>query len=164
MDGRHLLLLLRSRREPHRVVVQKRPMSIFTTNEIEYLGSSLLGRLATVGQDGIPHVAPVGMISYYQHLDTMVIRGHYLTNTKKFRDIAFGCCPRRGRSRPQSRAPLVIVVAGVPGPSSCLSLCPHSPQRIVAGARHQRVRTQQPSVAVDPAEAAPSSASSHSQC
>ena len=63
-------------------------MSIFTTNEIEYLGSGLLGRLATVGSDGIPHVAPVGMISYNRHLDTMDIRGHDLTNTKKFRDIA----------------------------------------------------------------------------
>jgi pyridoxamine 5'-phosphate oxidase family protein len=63
-------------------------MSIFTTNEIEYLGSGLLGRLATVGPDGIPHVAPVGMISYNPHLDTVDIRGHDLTNTKKFRDIA----------------------------------------------------------------------------
>lgn len=63
-------------------------MSIFTKNEIEYLGSGLLGRLATVGQDGTPHVAPVGMISHNQHLDTMDIRGHDLTNSKKFRDIA----------------------------------------------------------------------------
>jgi pyridoxamine 5'-phosphate oxidase family protein len=63
-------------------------MSIFTRNEIEYLGSGLLGRLATVGQDGTPHVAPVGMISHNQQLDTMDIRGHDLTNTKKFRDIA----------------------------------------------------------------------------
>ena len=63
-------------------------MSIFTTNEIEYLGSGLLGRLATVGPDGIPHVAPVGMISCNQHLDTMDIRGHDLANTKKFHDIA----------------------------------------------------------------------------
>ena len=63
-------------------------MGIFTTNEIEYLGSGHLGRLATVGPDGTPHVAPVGMISYNQHLDTMDIRGHDLTNTKKFHDIA----------------------------------------------------------------------------
>jgi pyridoxamine 5'-phosphate oxidase family protein len=63
-------------------------MSIFTRDEIEYLGSGLLGRLATVGPDGIPHIAPVGMISYNPHLDTMDIRGHDLTNTKKFRDIA----------------------------------------------------------------------------
>lgn len=63
-------------------------MTIFTRNEIEYLGSGLLGRLATVGPDGTPHVAPVGMISHNQHLDTMDIRGHDLTNSKKFRDIA----------------------------------------------------------------------------
>jgi len=63
-------------------------MSIFTQGEIEYLRSGLLGRLATVGQDGIPHVAPVGMISYNPHLGTMDIRGHDLTNSKKFRDIA----------------------------------------------------------------------------
>jgi pyridoxamine 5'-phosphate oxidase family protein len=75
------------------MVVPERSMSIFTTNEIEYLGSGLLGRLATVGSDGIPHVAPVGMISYNPHLDTVDIRGHDLTNTKKFRDIA-----RSGRS------------------------------------------------------------------
>jgi pyridoxamine 5'-phosphate oxidase family protein len=63
-------------------------MSIFTPDEIEYLGSGLLGGLATAGPDRIPHVAPVGMISYNPHLDTLDIRGHDLTNTKKFRDIA----------------------------------------------------------------------------
>ena len=63
-------------------------MSIFTLDEIEYLESGLLGRLATVDPDGTPHIAPVGMISYNQHLDTMDIRGHDLTNSKKFRDIA----------------------------------------------------------------------------
>jgi pyridoxamine 5'-phosphate oxidase family protein len=44
-------------------------MSIFTPDEIENLGSSLLGRLATVSPDGTPHIAPVGMISYNPHLD-----------------------------------------------------------------------------------------------
>ena len=44
-------------------------MSIFTPYEIEYLGSGLLGRLATVGSDGTPHIAPVGMISYSPPLD-----------------------------------------------------------------------------------------------
>jgi pyridoxamine 5'-phosphate oxidase family protein len=63
-------------------------MSILTTDEIEYLGSGLLGRLATVGPDGTPHIASVGMIFYNPHLDTIEIRGHDLTNTKKFRDIA----------------------------------------------------------------------------
>ena len=62
-------------------------MSIFTPDEIEYLESGLLGRLATVDPDGTPLIAPVGMISYNPHLDTMDIRGHDLTNTKKYRDV-----------------------------------------------------------------------------
>lgn len=63
-------------------------MSIFTHNELEYLGSGLLGRLATVGPDGTPHVAPVGMFSHNAQLDTIDVGGHDLTNTKKFRDAA----------------------------------------------------------------------------
>ena len=63
-------------------------MSNFTQNEIEYLRSALLGRLATVGGDGTPHVAPVGMFSYNAGFDTIDVGGHALTNTKKFRDVA----------------------------------------------------------------------------
>jgi hypothetical protein len=76
-------------------------MSIFNPGEIEYLESGLLGRLATVGPDGTPHIAPVGMISYNPHLDAVDIRGHDLTKTKKYRDVARlrACSPRRGRSR-----------------------------------------------------------------
>ncbi|MGI8910470.1 MAG: PPOX class F420-dependent oxidoreductase [Rubrobacteraceae bacterium] len=63
-------------------------MSSFTRDEIEYLGSGLLGRLATVGGDGTPHIAPVGMFSHNDRLDTIDVRGRDLTNTKKFRDVA----------------------------------------------------------------------------
>lgn len=62
-------------------------MSSFTRDEIEYLGSGLLGRLATVGGDGTPHIAPVGMFSYNARLDTIDVGGRDLTNTKKFRDV-----------------------------------------------------------------------------
>jgi hypothetical protein len=34
-------------------------MSVFTDAEIEHLGSQRLGRLTTVGHDGMPHVVPV---------------------------------------------------------------------------------------------------------
>jgi pyridoxamine 5'-phosphate oxidase family protein len=34
-------------------------MSVFTTAEIEYLQSRTMGRLATVGRDGQPHVIPL---------------------------------------------------------------------------------------------------------
>ena len=63
-------------------------MSNFTQNEIEYLRSGLLGRLATVGHDGTPHIAPVGMFSYNPEFDSIDVGGHDLTETKKFRDVA----------------------------------------------------------------------------
>ena len=62
-------------------------MSVFTQDEIEYLGSGALGRVATVGHGGTPHVAPVGF-SYNAELDAIDIGGHDMANTKKFRDVA----------------------------------------------------------------------------
>jgi pyridoxamine 5'-phosphate oxidase family protein len=61
-------------------------MSAFTTAEIEYLASQRLGRLATVGPDGAPHVMPVGF-RYRAETDTIDIGGHHLGRTKKWRDI-----------------------------------------------------------------------------
>ena len=63
-------------------------MSVFTEAELEYLRSERrLGRLATVGPDGMPHIAPVGW-----HLDpdaeTILITGRDFAATKKFRDVA----------------------------------------------------------------------------
>ncbi len=63
-------------------------MSNFSRDEIEYLQSGLLGRLATVGRDGTPHIAPVGIFSYNAELDTIDIGGHAMASTKKFRDVA----------------------------------------------------------------------------
>ena len=63
-------------------------MSTFTRDEIEYLRSGLLGRIATVGRDGTPHIAPVGMFSYNAEFDTIDVGGRDMANTKKFRDVA----------------------------------------------------------------------------
>ena len=63
-------------------------MNIFTDNELRYLlGERRLARLATVSQDGTPHVTPVGW-SYNQELGTIDVGGHDLARTKKFRDVA----------------------------------------------------------------------------
>lgn len=63
-------------------------MSVFTVAELRYLaGGRQLGRLATVGADGTPHVVPVGWI-FNAASDTIDIGGHELERTKKFRDIA----------------------------------------------------------------------------
>ena len=61
-------------------------MSAFTQQEIEYLGSQRLGRLATVGSDGQPHVVPVGF-RYNPDQDTIDIGGHDFTKRKKWRDV-----------------------------------------------------------------------------
>ena len=62
--------------------------SVFTPGELEYLhGGRRLGRIATVGADGTPHVVPVGWSHNREH-DTIDVGGHDLTGTKKFRDAA----------------------------------------------------------------------------
>ena len=63
-------------------------MSVFTEAELRYLaGGRQLGRLATVGADGTPHVVPVGWI-YNAARDAIEIGGIELERSKKFRDIA----------------------------------------------------------------------------
>jgi pyridoxamine 5'-phosphate oxidase family protein len=61
-------------------------MSAFTPAEIAYLQSQRLGRIATVGSDGRPHVVPVGF-RYNPEFDTIDIGGHDFARRKKFRDV-----------------------------------------------------------------------------
>jgi pyridoxamine 5'-phosphate oxidase family protein len=68
-------------------------VSVFREAELRYLtGGRQLGRLATVGADGTPHVVPVGWI-YNAARETIDISGIDLEHTKKFRDVA-----RNGRA------------------------------------------------------------------
>jgi pyridoxamine 5'-phosphate oxidase family protein len=67
--------------------IHRSTMGVFTEAELRYLtGGRQLGRLATVGADGTPHVVPVGWI-YNAARDTIDIGGSELEQTKKFRDI-----------------------------------------------------------------------------
>jgi pyridoxamine 5'-phosphate oxidase family protein len=59
--------------------------SVFTPAEIAYLQSQPLGRLATVGSRGQPHVVPVGF-RYNAEMDTIDIGGHRFGSSKKWRD------------------------------------------------------------------------------
>ena len=62
-------------------------MSVFTQAELDYLvGGRQLGRIATVGPDGTPHVVPVGWI-YNAARDTIDVGGSELQRSKKFRDV-----------------------------------------------------------------------------
>ena len=117
-------------------------MSSFSHDELEYLRSGRLGRIATVGRDGTPHVAPVGF-SYNEQIDTIDVGGRDMANTKKFRDVA-----RSGRAalvvddvRSPWR-PRGVEVRGraeaVEGPRALIRI---HPQRIVSwgiSGRHER--------------------------
>lgn len=62
-------------------------MSVFTARELEYLTSERrLARIATVGEDGTPHVVPTGF-SYNPAHDAIDMGGHRLEATKKYRDV-----------------------------------------------------------------------------
>jgi hypothetical protein len=61
--------------------------SAFTEPELSYLrGQRRLGRIATVGRDGTPHVVPVGF-SYNDDQDTIDVRGHELERIKNARTV-----------------------------------------------------------------------------
>ena len=62
-------------------------MNVFNEAELAYLAGQLLGRLATVGESGGPHVVPVGF-RHNPELDTIDIGGHGIARTKKYRDVA----------------------------------------------------------------------------
>jgi pyridoxamine 5'-phosphate oxidase family protein len=61
-------------------------MSIFTAAEVEYLITQRLGRLATAGADGRPHVVPVAF-RYNPDLDSIDVGGHNFATRKKYRDV-----------------------------------------------------------------------------
>jgi pyridoxamine 5'-phosphate oxidase family protein len=71
-------------------------MGKFTEDERKYLSERRLGRIATVGKDGTPHVVPVGW-RYNPERESIDVGGRDIARTKKFRD-----------ARRSGRAALVI--------------------------------------------------------
>jgi pyridoxamine 5'-phosphate oxidase family protein len=61
-------------------------MSTLTTPQVQYLATQRLGRLATVGNDGKPHVVPTSF-RYNDDLGTVDVGGHRVATTKKYRDV-----------------------------------------------------------------------------
>ena len=61
-------------------------MSAFTELEIEYMAGQRLGRIATVGADGQPHVVPT-TFRYNAEQDAIDVGGMRMSTTKKTRDI-----------------------------------------------------------------------------
>jgi pyridoxamine 5'-phosphate oxidase family protein len=53
-----------------------------TTAQIDYLSKQRLGRIATAGADGRPHVVPTSF-RHNRDLGTIDIGGHHVATTKK---------------------------------------------------------------------------------
>lgn len=105
--------------------------SVFTGAELEYLHTGRrLGRIATVGRDGTPHVVPVGWSHNREH-DAIDIGGRELEQTKKFRDAA-----RDGRA--------AIVIDDV------ASIDPWRPRAIEVRGRAEAIREPRPVIRIHP--------------
>ena len=61
-------------------------MSVFSDMELEYFAGQRLGRIATVGPDGQPHVVPVSFRYNPEH-DAIDVAGMRMSQTKKLRDV-----------------------------------------------------------------------------
>jgi pyridoxamine 5'-phosphate oxidase family protein len=61
-------------------------MSAFTEKELEYMRGQRLGRLATVGGEGSPHIVPVSF-RVDAETGTIEIGGRGLSKSKKWRDL-----------------------------------------------------------------------------
>ena len=61
-------------------------MSTFSDQELEYLAGQKLGRIATVGPDGQPHVVPTSF-RHNAAFDSIDVGGMRMSQTKKLRDV-----------------------------------------------------------------------------
>lgn len=105
-------------------------MSAFTDTELEYLSERRLGRIATVGRDGTPHVVPVGW-RYDPDRDAIEVGGHDFAATKKFRDV-----------RRSGRAAIVI--------DDLASTDPWRPRGIEVRGRAEAIDGERPLVRIHP--------------
>ncbi|MFU8854932.1 PPOX class F420-dependent oxidoreductase [Micromonospora sp. SL1-18] len=64
-------------------------MAVFTEDELAYLRTQRLGRLATVRPDGTVQNNPVGF-GYNEKLQTIDIGGRNMAASRKFRNVAAG--------------------------------------------------------------------------
>jgi pyridoxamine 5'-phosphate oxidase family protein len=96
-------------------------MTALTNAQIDYLASQRLGRVATTGTDGKPHVVPTSF-RYNHELGTIDIGGHHVATTKKYRDV-------------QANAWAAIVV------DDLVSIDPWSPRMLEIRGRAEAVET-----------------------
>jgi pyridoxamine 5'-phosphate oxidase family protein len=109
------------------------PPSAFTALERQYLTDpppGRLARIATVGEDGTPHVVPVGW-RYDPARDVIQVGGFKLERTKKYRD-----------ARRTGRAAIVI--------DDLASVAPWRPRGIEVRGRAEAVTGPEPTIRIHP--------------
>jgi len=113
-------------------------MSSFTPDQLAFLGEGRtvggggnLARIATVGQDGTPHIVPVGMWRHNPATDTIDVRGHDVDKTKRFRDVA-----RSGRA--------AIVI------DDLASVDPFRPRAVEVRGRAEAITDPEPLIRIHP--------------
>jgi pyridoxamine 5'-phosphate oxidase family protein len=108
-------------------------MSPFTDRELDYLSErrpERLGRIATVGKGGTPHVVPVGW-RFNGELDSIDVGGMDLARTKKFKDV-----------RRNGRASIVI--------DELESIDPWRPRGIEVRGRAEAIEGERPLIRIHP--------------
>lgn len=108
-------------------------MSKFTSEEITYLQSLRIGRLATAGSNGELHVVPI-VYRYNPDHDSIDIGGHNFTHSKKYHDAL-----RHGQvaividDSPSSRGPRFVEVRGTVEalPTGGQGISPNFPPEII---------------------------------
>jgi pyridoxamine 5'-phosphate oxidase family protein len=108
-------------------------MSPFTDRELDYLSErrpERLGRIATVGKGGTPHVVPVGW-RFNRELDSIDVGGMDLSRTKKFKDV-----------RRNGRASIVI--------DELESIDPWRPRGIEIRGRAEAIGGERPLIRINP--------------
>jgi len=61
-------------------------MTKLNQSQIDYLATQRLGRIATTGADGKPHVVPTSF-RYNRDLGSIDVGGFQVSTTKKYRDV-----------------------------------------------------------------------------
>jgi pyridoxamine 5'-phosphate oxidase family protein len=113
-------------------------VSVFSDTELKYLRDGpmeRLARVATVGEDGTPHVVPVGF-AYNAEQDTIDIGGHHFARSKKYRDVQ-----RTGRA--------AVVVDDLE------SVSPWRPRGIEVRGRAEAVNGDRPLIRIHPERIVP---------
>jgi pyridoxamine 5'-phosphate oxidase family protein len=105
-------------------------MGRFTEDERKYLSERRLGRIATVGKDGTPHVVPVGW-SFNADEESIDVGGRDFAQTKKFRD-----------ARRSGRAAIVI--------DDLASTDPWRPRGIEVRGRAETLDGERPMIRIHP--------------